>query len=116
MHSVGETQQFENDAADAGLSEVQVKEIVDMVSADPSQGDLVKGSGGVRKVRVAGRGKGKSGGYRVMVAYVGEEAPAYLVALLSKDDRDNFTDRETAAMKVVTASIKRNWREQKRKR
>lgn len=76
----------------------------------------MKGSGGVRKVRVAGRGKGKSGGYRVMVAYVGEDAPAYLVALLSKDDRDNFTDRETAAMKVLTASIKRHWRERKNER
>ncbi len=115
LHSIAETQQFIRDAADAGLSEDQVKEITDTVSSDPLQGVEVQGSGGVRKIRVGGRGKGKSGGYRVMVAYVGEDAPTYLLALLSKGDRDTFTDRETAAMKAFTTAVRQNWRERKKR-
>lgn len=84
--------------------------IVDALAAHPDQGDEVKGSGGVRKVRVAGRGRGKSGGYRVMVAFLDAELPVYLLALLSKGDRANFSAAEIASMKLVMTSIKHAWR------
>lgn len=113
LHTVAETPPFLRDAASAGLDETEVRAIVDMVAADPRQGDEVQGSGGVRKVRVAGRGKGKSGGYRIMVAFVGEEAPVYLLALLSKGDRGNFTAAEIAQMKALTTTLKQNWRERR---
>ena len=66
MHTVIETPDFIRDAADSGLSDVEVAKIVSSVSADPSIGDLMAETGGARKVRFAGRGKGKSGGYRVV--------------------------------------------------
>ncbi len=113
LHTIAELPQFMRDAADAGLSEDEVRALVDLVAADPLQGDEVQGSGGVRKVRVAGRGKGKSGGYRVMVAYIGPDAPAYLLALLSKGDRDNFTAREIATLKAVTTVIKQARRDRR---
>lgn len=113
LHTIAETPPFFRDAASAGLSDAEVRAIVDMVAANPRQGDEVQGSGGVRKVRVAGRGKGKSGGYRIMVAFVGDEAPAYLLALLSKGDRGNFTAAEIAQMKALTAAIKRHWQERR---
>lgn len=116
LHTIAETPPFLRDAADVGLSHAEVREIVDMVAADPRQGDEVKGSGGVRKVRVAGRGKGKSGGYRIMVAFVGEEAPVYLLALLSKGDRGNFTAAEIAQMKTLTTTLKQHWRERRNTR
>lgn len=89
--------------------------MVDAVALDPTQGDEVQGSGGVRKVRVGARskGKGKSGGYRVMVAYLGADVPAYLLAVLSKSDADNFTKDEIADMKAATTAIKRYWRERR---
>jgi hypothetical protein len=116
LHTVAETPQFFRDAAHAGLSSDEVATIVDAVAANPRQGTEVQGSGGVRKVRIAGRGKGKSGGYRVMVAFVDEDAPAYLLALLSKGDRENFTQQEIAAMKAVTTAIKQMWRARRKRR
>ena len=113
LHTIAETPPFLRDAASAGLSEADVRAIVDMIAANPRQGDEVQGSGGVRKVRVAGRGKGKSGGYRIMVAFVGGEAPAYLLALLSKGDRGNFTAAEIAQMKALTTTLKQHWRERR---
>lgn len=76
---------------------------------------MVPGSGGVRKVRFAGGGKGKSGGLRVMVAYVGEDAPAYLVAILQKRERANFTHAEIEAMRQMTTQIKSLRRRERKK-
>ena len=63
MHAVIETSVFLRDAAQAGLSETERDEIVTMVARDPTVGDVIPGTGGARKLRMAGRGKGKSGGY-----------------------------------------------------
>src|SRR3954454_21810854 len=116
LHTVAGTPQLARGSARLGLSEDEVMAIVNAIAADPLQGDEVQGSGGVRKVRIAGRGKGKSGGYRVMIAFVDEDAPAYLLALLSKGDRENFTQQEIAAMKAVTTAIKQMWRARRKRR
>ena len=64
----------------------------------------------MRKVRFAGRGKGKSGGYRVVTAYFGPNVPVYLLALLSKGDRGNFSAAEIAGFRKLTSAIARYWR------
>jgi hypothetical protein len=110
LHTVAETGPYLRDAKTAGLSEEARERIVRDVSANPGSGDLIVGSGGVRKRRIPGRGKGKSGGYRVMVAYVGPDAPAYLLALLGKGDRENFTAAEIAEMSRMTDQLREHWR------
>ena len=115
LQTVAETPQFLRDADAAGLSENERKAIVTGVAADPLQGAEIRASGGVRKIRVAGRGKGKSGGYRVIAAYFGPEIPVYLLALLSKGDRENFTDKEIAGFKTLTTIIESYWRERRKK-
>ena len=110
LHTVAELPQFIRDAEAASLSDDERKAIVDTVAADPRRGDMVPGSGGIRKVRFGRSGRGKSGGLRVMVAYVGEDAPAYLLAILEKRDRANFTRSEVEAMRHITNEIKRHWK------
>ncbi|NVO16083.1 MAG: type II toxin-antitoxin system RelE/ParE family toxin [Rhodoplanes sp.] len=102
--------QFIRDADAVGLSDDERRAIVDVIAANPLLGDEIRGSGGVRKVRFAGRGKGKSGGYRVVTTYFRSDAPVYLVALLSKGERANFTAAEIAAFKQWTSQIARSWR------
>src|SRR4051812_20030324 len=109
-HAVAELPQFLRDVRMAGLSETEHTVIVDTIAANPRIGDEIRSSGGVRKVRFAGRGKGKSGGYRVVTAYFGAAAPVYLVALLSKGERANFGAAEIAAFRVLTRDIDRYWR------
>jgi hypothetical protein len=62
MHVVVEMPQFRSDVKSAGLSDQQQVAIIDRIAAEPLAGDLIQGSGGARKARFAGRGKGKSGG------------------------------------------------------
>lgn len=106
-HTVAETAGFIADCKEEGVSDAARAAIVNAVATNPAAGDLVKGSGGVFKRRFAGRGKGKSGGWRVMIAYVGEDTPAYLLALLGKGTRANFDADEIKAMRQFTAALKR---------
>lgn len=115
LHTVVETPQFIRDAAAVGMSDAERKSFVDLVAASPQQGVEIQGSGGVRKIRVAGRGKGKSGGYRAIAAYFGTDVPVYLLALLSKGDRENFSNAEIAGFKAITTLIVRYWRERNKK-
>jgi hypothetical protein len=114
LHSIAETPQFVRDAERLGLSTEEVTAIVNAVASDPLVGDEVQGSGGVRKRRFAGRGKGKSGGYRVITAYFRMDVPVYLIAMLSKGERSNFSRAEIAGFKMMTDEIARHWRRRRR--
>ena len=48
------------------FSEEERADIVALVAADPECGDVIRGTGGFRKIRVARKGMGKSGGARVV--------------------------------------------------
>jgi len=67
-------------------------------------GDLIVGSGGCRKVRVAGRGKGKSGGYRVITYFVVEIA-VYLLWVISKGRTANLTKAQVNDLAKVTKAL-----------
>jgi hypothetical protein len=110
LQTIAELPQFVRDAEAAGLTEDECRKIVDTIAAKPLQGDEIRGSGGVRKVRFAGRGKGKSGGYRVVTAYFGPSVPVYLLALLSKGERGNFSAAEIVGFRKLTSEIARYWR------
>jgi hypothetical protein len=47
--------------------------MIDAIAEDPLEGEIIPGTGGARKRRFAGRGRGKSGGYRVISFYAGDD-------------------------------------------
>ena len=53
------------------------KEIVDMIAETPDAGDKIDGTGGLRKVQVAGKDKCKSGRYRLITFFTGPELPVF---------------------------------------
>jgi mRNA-degrading endonuclease RelE of RelBE toxin-antitoxin system len=66
VHTVIETPDFASDAKDAGMSREEIEAVVVHLGKNPQAGDRIEGTGGARKVRFAGRSKGKRGGYRVI--------------------------------------------------
>ena len=61
------------------------------VSANPEVGDVVPGSGGIRKVRWKRTGTGKSGGVRVIYFVKTDEGEIVLLTLYAKSKTDNLT-------------------------
>ena len=73
MQVVVETAEFLRRAKECRVSDAERAEMVDFIAANPLAGDEISGTGGARKVRFAGKGKGKSGGHRVITFYSGED-------------------------------------------
>ena len=105
MQTVIETATFIKAVARAGMSEAEVTAVVEMIAANPDAGEVIQGTGGCRKVRVAGRGKGKSGGYRLFTFYSGHQIPVFLLTIISKGEVENLTKSERNALAVLTKEL-----------
>ena|SRR5690606_13619757 len=64
------------------------------LAGHPKAGDIMEGTGGVRKLRWRRGGQGKSGGVRVIYYYHDELMPLYLLTLFAKGDKVNLTKSE----------------------
>jgi hypothetical protein len=114
MQSVVETPSFIADAKAAGLSDQERLALIDFIAAHPDAGDEIAGGGGARKLRLAGRGKGKSGGYRVITFYSGEDIPVFLLNLFSKGERANLSKAEINALRTILGRIVETYRARSR--
>jgi len=77
----------------------------------PKRGDLIVGSGGARKIRFAAPGRGKSGGYRVVTYYGGDDLPVFLLNVFKKGDRVNLSKAEINTLREELSHLARDYRE-----
>jgi hypothetical protein len=78
-----------------------------MIAQEPASGDLIEGTGGIRKVRFAVGGRGKSGGIRVVYYFHGETMPVYLLTMFAKNEKANLTKAERNALARLVIELKR---------
>jgi hypothetical protein len=116
MHAVIETPSFLADCCNAGLVDDEISGIVVTISSDPMIGDIIPGTGGARKLRIRGRGKGKSGGYRTISYFAGEDVPVLLLALVNKGERADLSQAERNELRKELAGYARDYRASVRKR
>jgi hypothetical protein len=93
MQAVVETPSYLK-AAEAIFTETERDAIVTMLAADPECGEVIPGTGGFRKVRVARAGMGKRGGARVIYILRNEAFPIFLITAYAKNRKDNLTMKE----------------------
>ncbi|MBX3121548.1 MAG: type II toxin-antitoxin system RelE/ParE family toxin [Nitrospira sp.] len=115
MHTVIETPAFLASAREEGLDEQMRADIVAFLALNPTAGEMMVGTGGARKVRFAGRGKGKSGGYRVITFYGGEDMPIFLLDVFGKGSKANLTAAEKSELKKLLTSLPELFRAQTRR-
>ena len=65
-------------------------EFASHLSSQPEEGDLIRGSGGVRKIRWSRPGTGKSGGVRIVYLLRIEHGEVYLLTMFAKSDMENI--------------------------
>lgn len=93
MITVAETTEYAKRARKL-LSEQERSDLIGYLAAHPEAGDVMEGTGGVRKVRWAREGKGKSGGVRVIYFFYNEGMPLYLLTLYGKNEKGNISAAE----------------------
>lgn len=74
--------------------------------ANPSRGDVIQHTGGARKIRVAGRGKGKRGGLRAIYYFQDQHNRIWLLFLYAKSEKENISQAETKAIHDVVKAVK----------
>jgi RelE toxin of RelE / RelB toxin-antitoxin system len=73
------------------MSEAEREGVVTMISADPESGDVIKGTGGLRKARIPLQGRGKRGGGRVIYWFYNKGFPAVLMWAFAKNEASDLT-------------------------
>lgn len=88
------------------FSDDELHEVIDALAANPEAGDVIPGTGGLRKVRVALSGRGKRGGARVIYYYHGATIPLYALAVYAKNEKSDLTPDEKKALTALLGIIK----------
>jgi hypothetical protein len=100
----GFTRAIERIATDDELLALQL-ELVN----DPSKGRLIQGTGGARKVRMSVRGRGKSGGARVIYYYQDQQGVVWMLAAYLKSEKSTLSSAEKQSMAAVIGEIRREF-------
>lgn len=96
--------------ADELLTAGEQDAVVDLIAFDPTCGDLIAGTGGLRKVRVGRGGSGKRGGARVIYYFYNADHPVLLVALYAKNEKADLSAQEKWKYATLVKEITAQWR------
>ena len=114
MQTVVELPEFIRCAKNLKLSDDERNDIVALIAAEPDMGDEISGTGGMRKVRIAKKDTGKSGGYRLITFFSGEKIPVFLVTLYGKGQKANISAAEKKTMTKLSDAIVESYRSKKK--
>ena len=105
MQTVVETKPFSR-RADAILKPDERLDLMAHLAANPESGDIIPGTGGIRKLRWAARGKGKSGGVRVIYYTYDRNQPIFALLIYGKGEADDLSPDEKRVLSRLAAEIK----------
>jgi mRNA-degrading endonuclease RelE of RelBE toxin-antitoxin system len=97
MITIVELNSFQADA-DAIFTDCERDELSDFIAANPHYGDIIPGTGGVRKIRWGAGGRGRRGGARVIYYFRDLNMPVFLLAAYKKGEKMNLTKAEREKM------------------
>ncbi|HYH80871.1 MAG TPA: type II toxin-antitoxin system RelE/ParE family toxin [Longimicrobium sp.] len=95
---------FERSAAGL-LSDADIRELELTLLENPREGAMIRDTGGVRKVRAAIGGRGKSGSTRVVYLYVEVRQKIYLLFCYPKNEQANLTPEQSRRIRQLVASL-----------
>jgi hypothetical protein len=102
--SVVETHEFLS-ATKKLMDDADRADLVGYLAYNPTAGDVIPGTGGVRKIRWGLEGRGKRGGARVIFFFHDMEMPLYLLEAYAKNERTDLTQAECHELQQVTKQI-----------
>jgi hypothetical protein len=86
------------------MSDDEYKDLQEALVLRPDRGAIIKNGGGLRKVRWALEGRGKSGGARVIYYWVTENDQVYMLLAYPKNVQNNLTDTQ---LKTLRQTVER---------
>lgn len=105
MHTVVEVPTFIR-RAEALLSEAEHADLIALLADQPLAGEVIQGTGGVRKLRFSAMSKGKSGGVRVIYYFCDRDLPLYALLIYAKNERADLSGVQRKTVSAFAAAIK----------
>ena len=100
-----QTDEFVKQWEKLGLTDEDLRKLELEILKNPQAGPVIRGTGGLRKLRFAHENKGKSGSTRICyVDYVIYET-VYLITAYAKSEKDNLTEAECNEIRKVILAI-----------
>jgi len=87
------------------LTDDEYRSLQNLLMADPQCGALIREGGGIRRVRFAAQGRGKSGGVRAIYYWATEREQIYMLVIYPKSVKDTLSDRETALLRAYVKEL-----------
>lgn len=87
------------------LPDDEYRQLQTELMENPERGDLIRNGGGIRKVRFARPGSGKSGGIRVIYYWKASNHLIYMLLAYPKSKKDTLTDKETAILRDLVKEL-----------
>ena len=92
---------FRSKWKDMGLTDDDLKRLQEELLADPKIGAVMRGTGGIRKMRFAFEQRGKSGSVRVIYVDFEVYEKIFLITAYPKNEKDNLTVAERNELKQM---------------
>ncbi len=87
------------------LSDNEYRGLQNDLLETPDLGDLIRGGGGIRKMRFAAQGRGKSGGVRVIYYWLKDNHQIYMLVIYPKSQKDTLSDKEVAILAQLVKAL-----------
>ena len=100
-----ETKEFQSRWKTLGMTEDDLRELQSFLLEHPEIAPVIQGTGGVRKLRWACKGRGKSGSLRMIYLDMKSSGLIYLITVFGKYEKDNLSAKEKQAIKAYVKGI-----------
>ncbi len=112
--TVAEVDPFAATAVRIGLADDEREALIVFFANNRKAGDFIPGTGGLRKLRWPGRGKGKRGGYWIIYCYFNEEILLYVLAIYAKNQQIDLTPQQKEKLSALAQELKSMARRRRR--
>jgi mRNA-degrading endonuclease RelE of RelBE toxin-antitoxin system len=85
-------------------------ELLYYLGSNPDGGEVMEGTGGVRKLRWAAGGRGKSAGYRIVYYFHNETMPVFVLTMYPKNVKDNLSKAQRNDLKKAMPILVKEYR------
>lgn len=101
------TREFDKNWKDMGLTDDDLKILQQELILNPQKGDVIQGTGGLRKLRIAFENRGKSGSGRVCYVDFTVYEKIYLITAYPKNVKENLSKSERNAISEMIKQLER---------
>jgi len=106
--------EFDRQWQSMGLADNELRQLQETLLENPKAGKVIRGTKGLRKIRIAFEGQGKSGSGRVAYVDFTVHETIYLITAYPKNEKDNLSKTERNAIAKIIVRLEQGIKEQEK--